>query len=91
MIETKALRIHGIVQGVGFRASMAREAMRLELTGWVRNSRDGCVEAVVQGPSQAVQEIIRWANHGPRGARVETVEIGEGEGVFPEFSVLPTR
>jgi acylphosphatase len=91
MTETKQLRIYGFVQGVGFRMAMAREAARLELTGWVRNRTDGSVEATVQGPQHAVAEIIEWARRGPRGARVERLLVSEGEGVHPEFSLLPTR
>lgn len=54
MIETKHLRISGKVQGVGFRAAMYREAVRLDITGWVRNQKDGHVEAVIQGPEKTV-------------------------------------
>jgi acylphosphatase len=91
MIETKYLRVHGLVQGVGFRAAMAQEAQRLQLTGWVRNRTDGSVEAVVQGASGAVEKMLAWVKRGPTTARVERLEVGEGEGVFPEFTSLPTR
>jgi acylphosphatase len=91
MMQTKYLRIHGLVQGVGYRAAMAREASRLDVTGWVRNRADGSVESVVQGSANAVAAITAWAQRGPAGARVERIEIGEGEGVFPEFTMLPTR
>ncbi len=91
MIQTQHLRIYGMVQGVGYRFSMAREAARLDVSGWVRNRSDGSVEAVVQGQPDAVAAIIEWAKLGPRGARVDRVEIGDGEGVFPEFTMLPTR
>jgi acylphosphatase len=90
MIITKHLRIHGQVQGVGYRAGLVREAERLDLTGWVRNRADGSVEAVVQGPAAGVEALITWARRGPRLARVERVEIGEGEGVFPDFALLST-
>jgi acylphosphatase len=91
MIETKLLCIYGAVQGVGFRVAMAREAQRLDLTGWVRNRADGSVEAIVQGPAEAVAQMLEWAKRGPRGASVSRVEVADGEGVHPEFSVLATR
>jgi acylphosphatase len=90
MIETKHLRITGKVQGVGFRAAMYREAMRLNVTGWVRNRTDGTVEAVIQGPGKAVAEVLQWARQGPNGARVDNVEVRLVEGVFPDFDLLST-
>jgi acylphosphatase len=90
MIVTKHLRIYGIVQGVGYRAGLVREAEGREVTGWVRNCADGSVEAVLQGNAEEVAAVIAWAQRGPRGARVERVESATGEGVFPDFAVLPT-
>ena len=90
MIETKHLRISGKVQGVGFRASMYREAVRLNITGWVRNRKDGCVEAVIQGPEKTVAEMLVWARRGPSGARVDQVEVKNIDGVFPDFDLLST-
>ncbi len=71
----KHLRIHGHVQGVGCRWSMVREAGRLGLRGWVRNRRDGSVEAVVAGSAAAVEAITAWAGRGPAGAVVTRVEV----------------
>ncbi len=90
MIETKHLRITGKVQGVGFRAAMYREAMRLNVTGWVRNCKDGTVEAVIQGPEKAIAEVLQWARQGPNGARVYSVEVRLVEGIFPDFDLLST-
>ena len=88
MIETRHLRMHGKVQGVGFRATMYREAIRLNVTGWVRNRNDGTVEAVIQGPEQSVALMLAWAQRGPPGARVAQVEVKPVDGVFPNFDLL---
>ncbi len=68
------LLISGRVQGVGFRWSMCEAALEHGARGWVRNSRDGRVEAVVDGTDQVVESMLRWAQHGPRSARVDHVE-----------------
>jgi acylphosphatase len=74
-MKTQRLLIQGRVQGVWFRESMRREAERLGVTGWVRNTPDGEVEAVVQGPAEAVDALIEWARSGPPMARVDGIEI----------------
>jgi acylphosphatase len=88
----KHLLISGYVQGIGFRYSMVREAHRLKVVGWVRNRRDGTVEAVVDGAADAVASIIDWARVGPPGAHVTNVAIGEadGDGTFANFESRPT-
>lgn len=77
---TRHLRIHGRVQGVGFRYSMLREAKRLGLSGWVRNRRDGSVEALVQGKAEVVAAMVAWAKHGPPGAQVTEVSVANADG-----------
>jgi acylphosphatase len=67
------LQISGLVQGVGYRAAFQRRAKQLGLSGWVRNRRDGSVEAVVDGDAAALAEIEAWAGRGPAGARVQAV------------------
>jgi len=69
------LVIYGIVQGVGYRYSTYRKAVELGLTGWVRNREDGSVEAVFEGPTEKVEEMIKWCYVGPRGARVDKIDI----------------
>jgi acylphosphatase len=86
----KHLIISGRVQGVGYRASMIDEARRLGVTGWVRNRRDGTVEAVVDGDEQAVEAIVAWARRGPPGARVSGVAVEETSGTFAGFDWLPS-
>jgi acylphosphatase len=84
-MKTQHLLIEGRVQGVWFRESMRREAERLGVTGWVRNTPDGAVEAVVQGSDEAVDALLAWAHRGPPQARVDHVEIGEADGRFSGF------
>lgn len=73
-MKSKILTIHGKVQGVYYRESMKQEAKRLGLTGWVRNRKDGCVEALVQGEADTLNEILDWCRRGPPAARVDKVE-----------------
>ena len=87
----RRLEIRGVVQGVGFRWSMVDEAARLGIRGWVRNRRDGSVEAVVCGPAPAVERLVAWARHGPRGSAVASVDVFDAaaEG-FASFGMRPT-
>jgi len=84
------LRVYGHVQGVFFRESMYRKAQQLGITGWVRNRRDGTVEAMIQGAPEAVSAMIEWARTGPELARVEGVEISTGSGEYNDFERLDT-
>lgn len=87
----KHLVISGRVQGVGFRYSMAEEAERLGATGWVRNRRDGTVEAMVDGPAGAVDALLAWARRGPPSAHVTGVQISETAGAFERFEMRSTE
>lgn len=89
--RTVRLRIEGLVQGVGFRAFVEREAGRLGLDGWVRNRRDGGVEAVIAGPTAAVEAMLVQCGTGPRFARVDMLKVlDETEAVAAGFGVRAT-
>jgi acylphosphatase len=72
--ERAHVYVSGEVQGVFFRDSARERASDLGLNGWVRNLWDGRVEALFEGPSEAVREMVRWCGEGPPQARVESVE-----------------
>jgi acylphosphatase len=84
------LRIRGLVQGVSFRASARQEALRLGLTGHVRNLADGDVEAVVEGEGPKIDAFIAWCRRGPSEAQVESVQATEADpaGEFSSFQVV---
>ena len=87
----KRLIVTGRVQGVGYRDWVCGQAERLALRGWVRNRRDGSVEAVVEGDDTAVQAMIAAARRGPPAARVDSVAVDDaGDGPFADFRRLPT-
>jgi acylphosphatase len=73
-VRTRLIRLRGRVQGVGFRDALRTEALRLGVSGWVRNRRDGSVEAVLRGDDDAVDLLIAWARGGPRLAQVGALE-----------------
>ncbi len=89
--RTVHIRIEGRVQGVGYRAWTERVAAGLSLSGWVRNRRDGAVEAVFQGPADDVSDMLERCREGPAHARVDRVEVvGDGDEAFDGFEVRPT-
>ena len=79
-MPTRRLKITGRVQGVGFRYAMQDEAARLGVRGWVRNRRDGSVEALAHGESGAIETLTAWARRGPPGAHVADLRIEEAGG-----------
>jgi acylphosphatase len=85
MNEAKSVRgwVAGRVQGVNYRASFARQAERLKLTGWVRNEADGRVSFCVHGAAAAVDELLAYAKRGPRFARVEALQVETADEVPP--------
>ena len=88
---TVRVHIRGLVQGVWYRGWMVDQARRLGLSGWVRNRRDGSVEAVFSGPEQAVRAAIELCRQGPPAALVrEVTEQIETGAVQPGFRQGPT-
>ncbi len=87
--ERAHVLVTGRVQGVFFRDSARENAERLGLSGWVRNRPDGAVEAVFEGPSEAVREMVRWCEQGPSNASVENTDtdFGPAEGDLSGFEV----
>ncbi len=71
--------VHGHVQGVFFRETTRRLADQHRVAGFVRNAPDGTVEAVFEGEPDAVERLVDFARHGPRGAVVERVEVFDEE------------
>ena len=67
--------VHGLVQGVFFRETVRRHAIAADVAGWVRNAHDGTVEAVFEGDPEAVETLVTLCRTGPRGARVDRVEM----------------
>jgi acylphosphatase len=67
--------VQGHVQGVFFRETTRRRAEALQVSGWVRNRADGSVEAVFEGEPESVERLIRFCENGPRGARVDWIDI----------------
>lgn len=85
------LCMDGRVQGVGYRAAMARKANVLGITGWVRNRGDGKVEAVAEARHADVERLLRWAGKGPLLARVRDVHVEELPGTCAEFEGFEVR
>jgi acylphosphatase len=94
MSATRHLRIAGRVQGVGYRDALRQEALARGISGWVRNRRDGTVEALLQGDALAVEQVIAWARRGPPAARVDRLEAEDAEGELAQplagFEFRPT-
>lgn len=90
-MRTVHVRIEGRVQGVYYRGWTEENARSLGLSGWVHNRRDGGVEAVFSGTVEAVNEMLRRCESGPRDAEVTSIRIvSEGGSVPDGFSVRPT-
>ena len=81
--------VSGMVQGVFFRSEAQDEALKRGVTGWVRNLRDGRVEAVFEGEKDKIAELIEFCRRGPRGARVTRIDVSweDYKGEFQDFNV----
>ena len=96
MTTIRHVIFRGRVQGVGFRAFVEDTAVSTRVDGWVRNRRDGTVEAVFGGDAAAVEETIEACRKGPRAARVDAVDVRDGNAAeltlrgAEKFAVLPT-
>lgn len=93
MSRTVHVMITGIVQGVGYRAFVERQATSLGIWGWVRNRKDGSVEAIFSGEASNVEAILIACRRGPRLAIIEEVRVTERsvDAELREFDVLPTE
>jgi acylphosphatase len=82
--------IKGKVQGVYFRQNMRNIARKYNVNGWVKNLKDGRVEAVLEGDEDAVHKVIEWCHIGPAGARVDDVDVvyEEYKGEFNSFDII---
>jgi acylphosphatase len=83
------LLVKGVVQGVNFRYYTRREALRANVTGWVRNLPEGSVAAVFEGEEEDVENLVRWCRQGPDSAQVTelVVQPEEYRGEFQSFSI----
>ena len=75
----KRVVVHGRVQGVFFRDSTRARAEEAGVAGWIANRDDGAVEAVLEGEPEAVEDVVRFMQDGPRGAEVDRTEVSEEE------------
>ncbi|PKL25832.1 MAG: acylphosphatase [Spirochaetae bacterium HGW-Spirochaetae-3] len=81
--------VRGRVQGVGFRYEARSIARSLRISGWISNLPDGGVETYAEGSESAINRYVSWLNHGPPGARVESLDISERspKGAYVTFTV----
>ncbi len=89
-MKTLHVRIEGRVQGVGFRWWVEEEARRRRLSGWVRNRRDGSVEAVFSGDDASVDDMVAACGRGPSAAHVDKVEAAPTDDAVAGFRTLST-
>lgn len=84
-IETRLVRIHGRVQGVGYREACVHHAQALGITGWVRNRMDDSVEAMLQGSPAQLARMCHWLRDGMPAALVERMDVDEVPPPFARF------
>ena len=84
-----SIKIHGLVQGVFFRASTMQAANERNITGTVQNIPDGVVHIIAEGTEENMQSFIDWCKMGPPGAQVDNVEVTEGDVItYSGFKIL---
>jgi acylphosphatase len=81
-VTSLQIRVSGRVQGVGYREGLRHQAERAGVRGWVRNRRDGTVEALLQGDVESVNRILKWARRGPSAAQVSAISVAPPEPAF---------
>ena len=74
-LEQIHVLIVGLVQGVGFRYSTQQQAKIIGVSGWVRNTNEGSVEAVAEGTPEQIIQFLKWCGQGPRSAKVDEVKV----------------
>ena len=84
-IACRLVRVHGHVQGVGFREACVHAARRGGVTGWIRNRMDGSVEAMLQGTPEALDALTEWLRDGDTPGLVERVEVKPLDPPFARF------
>lgn len=93
-MEMVSLRVDGVVQDVLYRDTARRTAQDLGLTGWVRNTMDGGVEALAEGETEKIDQFLEWCREGPPSATVSKVDIQARKRIdsrtFTIFKILPT-
>ena len=93
LIMTERIEAHlfisGLVQGVFFRSETKRKADEIGVFGWVKNSPDGRVEAILEGEREKVEKLVEWIKKGPTGSRVDSVELEfrKAKNQFQEFEI----
>jgi acylphosphatase len=88
-MSTIHLHITGKVQGVFYRATAKKIAHKLKVTGWIKNTKEGNVEAIATGNHDQLQEFIKWCDQGPESAKVKNVVvIQELEMQFDDFEIV---
>ena len=90
-IETRLVCVRGRVQGVGFREGCVEAATAFAVTGWVRNRLDGSVEALLQGPADALDRMQHWLANGVPAARVEAIEVMPANAPAARFTRFERR
>lgn len=85
------IQVFGRVQGVYFRQETLRRAVEAGVNGWIRNNRDGSVEAVFEGDGRLVEELVDWCNRGPEASMVESVMVDWEDPAFEDAGFRITR